>query len=164
VVINGATAGVWILSYFGTYFIMFIGEYQHVIDEKGRIALPTKFRKDLSAGVVVTKGLDHCLWVYPKKEWNTLATKLSTLPISQSQNRSFIRLMLAGAMDLIIDKQGRINIPQYLTDFSGLKKGVIIAGLYNRLEIWNEKAWETYKKTMEKESTQIADSLSELGI
>ena len=143
---------------------MFIGEYTHTIDMKGRCALPGKFRKDLQAGVVVTKGLDKCLWVYPKAEWEKLAHKLAALPISQSKNRSFVRLMLAGAMDVEIDRQGRVNVPQYLLRYAGLKKQVVVAGLYNRLEIGNETEWARYKKKMEQSSTSVADSLSELGI
>lgn len=143
---------------------MFIGEFSHTVDEKGRVALPSKFRKDLKKGVVVTKGLDTCLWIYTKGEWDSLAQKLASLPISQSKNRSFVRLMLAGAMDVELDSQGRINMPKYLLDYARLKKKAIVAGLYNRLEIWDEKEWESYKKQMEKESTKVADSLSELGI
>ena len=143
---------------------MFIGEFSHAVDAKGRVALPGRYRKALQKGVVVTKGLDGCLWVYARGEWEALAKKLSALPVSQSRNRSFVRLMLAGAMDINIDSQGRINLPNYLLDYGNLKKRVIVAGLYNRLEIWNEKNWEGYKKQMEKDSTKIADSLSELGI
>jgi MraZ protein len=144
--------------------MMFIGEYNHTIDVKGRIALPSKFRKDLKKGVVVTKGLNNCLWVYTKDEWEELARKLSTLPISQSKNRSFVRLMLAGAMDIDLDSQGRINLPHYLIDYGNLGKRAIVAGLYNRLEIWDEMIWKSYKRQMEKDSTKVADSLTELGI
>ena len=144
--------------------MMFIGEYSHTVDEKGRVALPSKFRKDLKKGVVITKGLDSCLWVYTRDEWEALAKKLSAIPVSQSKNRSFVRLMLAGAMDVDLDSQGRINLPQYLLDYAKLAKKAIVAGLYNRLEIWDEKEWNTYKKQMEKDSIKVADSLSELGI
>lgn len=143
---------------------MFIGEYSHTVDEKGRVALPSKFRKDLKKGVVITKGLDSCLWVYTRDEWEALAQKLATLPISQSKNRSFVRLMLAGAMDIDLDSQGRVNLPQYLRSYAKLSKRAIVAGLYNRLEIWDEKEWNAYKRQMEKDSTKVADSLSELGI
>lgn len=143
---------------------MFIGEYLHILDSKGRLALPTRFRKDIGRHIVVTKGIDKCLWVFTKKEWDVLAEKLAKLPISQSKNRSFARLMLAGAMDLEIDSQGRVNVPQYLLEFAGLKKSVVVAGLYNRLEMWDEKSWDKYKRQIEKDSTKVADSLSELGI
>lgn len=143
---------------------MFIGEYNHVLDEKGRLGLPSKFRKELSKGVVVTKGLDNCLWVYPQNEWNILAERLAKIPISQAKNRSFIRLMLAGAMDILLDNQGRINLPDYLLKYAHVSKEVIVAGLYNRLEIWDEKRWNQYRKIMEKDSNKTAESLHELGI
>ena len=143
---------------------MFIGEFSHTVDAKGRVALPVKFRNELKKGLVVTKGLDTCLWIYTRSEWNELAKKLAALPISQSKNRSFVRLMLAGAMDVELDSQGRINMPKYLLDYAKLSKRAIVAGLYNRLEIWDEKEWDRYKKQMEKESTEIADSLNELSI
>lgn len=144
--------------------IMFIGEYQHNIDEKGRLAIPTKFRADLSKGAVVTRGLDHCLFVYPMKQWNEVAQKLVQLPISQSKSRAFARLMLAGAMDVSVDKQGRVVLPEYLREYAGMKKKVVLAGLYDRLEIWDEAAWEKYKTATEKESNEIAETLGELGI
>jgi MraZ protein len=143
---------------------MFIGEYQHTIDEKGRMMIPTKFRADLQKGAVVTRGLDHCLVVYPMAAWNELATKLSSLPISQSKSRAFARLMLAGAMDVTPDKQGRIMIPEYLREYAGAAKQVVVAGLFDRLEIWDEKAWKKYKTATEKESNDIAEALGELGV
>ena len=138
---------------------MFIGEYQHNIDEKGRLAIPKKFRADLSKGAVVTKGLDNCLFVYTKKEWLELASKLSKLPISKANTRAFARLMLAGAMDLEIDRQGRVVLPAYLRKYAHMKKNVVVAGLYNRLEIWDKTAWGTYKSGMERKSTDIAEAL-----
>lgn len=143
---------------------MFIGEYNHNLDEKGRLAVPVKFRNDLKKGAVVTKGLDGCLFLYTMNEWKTLAEKLSKLPISQSGTRAFARLMLAGAMDVQIDKQGRIVIPDYLRKYAGMKKKIVVSGLYNRLEIWDENSWEKYKKKTEKESEDIAEKLGELGV
>ncbi|MGP8320898.1 MAG: division/cell wall cluster transcriptional repressor MraZ [Methanosarcinaceae archaeon] len=143
---------------------MFIGEYCYNLDVKGRLALPSKFRQLLRAGVVVTKGLDSCLFLYPKKQWNKLAKKLSNLPISQSKARAFSRLTLAGAMDIDYDNQGRITIPKYLRKFAKLDKKVIIAGLYDRLEIWDELAWNKYKTGTEKKSGDIAEALGELGV
>lgn len=143
---------------------MFIGEYNHNLDEKGRLAVPVKFRGDLKKGAVVTKGLDGCLFLYTLEEWKILAKKLSNLPISQSNTRAFARLMLAGAMDVQIDKQGRIVLPEYLRKFAFLKKRVIIGGLYNRLEIWDEESWNKYKNKTEKESGEIAEKLGELGV
>lgn len=143
---------------------MFIGEYCHSFDTKGRLAVPAKFRNRLKQGAVVTRGLDNCLFLYDQNEWFKLAEKLSNLPISQSKSRAFARLMLAGAMDVKIDKQGRILVPDYLRQYAKIKKQVVIAGLYNRLEIWDQKHWEQYKAKTEKDSNDIAESMAELGI
>ena len=144
--------------------MMFIGEYKHSIDSKGRLAIPVKFRNLLKKGAVVTRGIDNCLFLYPKEQWHEIAKKLSNLPISQAKARAFSRLMLAGAMDVDFDNQGRITLPEYLRKYSGLKKKTIIAGLYDRLEIWDEDIWGKYKSGTEKESVQIAEALGELGI
>lgn len=145
-------------------FSMFIGEYQHTVDEKGRIAIPTKFRLKLSKGAVVTRGLDRCLFLYPEESWKKLAAKLVALPISQSKSRAFARLMLAGAMDVRPDRQGRIMIPEYLRAYGRVQKKVVVAGLYDRLEIWDEDAWTKYKVNTENDSTDIAETLGELGV
>lgn len=143
---------------------MFIGEYQHNLDEKGRLAVPVKFRAKLSKGVVVTKGLDNCLFLYTMEEWEKLAPKLAAMPISKANTRAFARLMLAGAMDIQLDKQGRIVLPEYLRQFGQIKKKTIIAGLYNRLEIWDEENWNKYKKGTEKQSVDIAEALQGLDV
>jgi len=130
---------------------MFIGEYQHNLDSKGRLAIPAKFRDRLTGGAIITRGLDHCLFVFTSKEWEVLAQKL-------------IALMLAGAMDVEIDKQGRILTPDYLRKYAGLKKQVAIAGLYNRIEIWDSEKWQDYKNKTEGSSDEIAEKLGELGI
>lgn len=142
---------------------MFIGEYQHSIDEKGRVSLPVKFRARLASGCVVTRGIDKCLWVYPQDEWEKLAKKISQLPITQKDSRNFSRLILSGAVDLNIDKLGRINLPNYLKDYAGINKKVIVTGMYNRIEIWPEENWNDFKKEMEENSEQIAENLSDLG-
>jgi len=143
---------------------MFIGEYKYNLDNKNRLALPTKFRKMLKDGVVITKGLDNCLFIYTAKEWNKLANKLANLPFSQAKSRAFSRMMLAGAMDVKLDKQGRIILPDYLKEFAGLNKKTVLAGLYNRLEVWDEKMWNKYQKVSEKDSNDIAEGLVDLGI
>ena len=143
---------------------MFIGEYNHNLDDKGRVAVPAKFRTMLKGGAVVTRGLDNCLFLYSKKEWQELAMKLAKLPISKANTRAFARLMLAGAMDVDFDNQGRIMLPEYLRKFAGFKKNLIIAGLYDRLEIWDEATWNKYKKGTEKKSADIAEALGELGV
>lgn len=143
---------------------MLIGEFQHTLDIKGRIAVPVKFRDKLSGGAIITRGLDYCLFVFSAKEWETLAQKLIALPLSQANSRAFVRLMLAGAMDAEVDKQGRILIPDYLRQYANLKKETVIAGLYNRIEIWDSEAWKQYKEKTESASDEIAEKLSELGI
>jgi len=143
---------------------MFIGEYKHSLDEKGRLAIPTKFRKELSKGAVVTRGLDTSLFLFPKEEWDKLAQKLASLPLGQSNSRAFARLMLAGAMDITLDKQGRVVLPEYLRSYASLKKSTVVAGLYNRLEIWDEEKWEVYKKKVESDADHVAEQLGELGI
>ncbi len=143
---------------------MFIGEYSHNLDDKGRLAIPIKFRQALKKGAVVTRGLDSCLFLYTCDEWQKLAEKLAALPISQANSRAFARLMLAGAMDVEVDKQGRVILPEYLRHFAGLKKGVIVAGLYSRLEIWDETKWGMYKGQTEAESGNIAERMGELGV
>lgn len=143
---------------------MFIGEYQHNIDQKGRLAIPVKFRQQLSKGAVVTRGLDNCLFLYTKAEWQKLADKLAALPISKANTRAFSRLMLAGAMDVRLDSQGRIILPDYLRKYATVKKKVVIAGLYSRLEIWDELLWQKYKASTEKSSTDIAEALGELEV
>ena len=119
---------------------MFIGEYSHAIDDKGRVAVPAKFRQLLRGGAVVTRGLDNCLVVYPKKEWTKLAEKISALPFNKQNDRSLSRFILAGAVDVDFDGQGRVTLPEYLRDFAKLSKKAVVAGLYSRLEIWNEDA------------------------
>ena len=143
---------------------MFIGEYQHSIDPKKRLALPSKFRKELGKNVVVTRGLDKCLFVYPAKVWKELAEILGTLPMGESTTRSFVRLMLAGAVDSDVDGQGRVLLPEYLKEYAGLNRSVVVAGLFNRLEIWDEKKWNTYKTGAEKNTDEIAEQLGKLGI
>lgn len=143
---------------------MFIGEYHHSIDEKGRVAVPVKFREQLRKGSVVTKGLDTCLVLYPLNEWEQLASKLSKLPISQSNTRAFSRFLLSGAMDVEMDKQGRVVLPDYLREYGHLQKKAVIVGLYDRVEIWDEERWQQYRSKTEKESIEIAEKLGEMAI
>ena len=143
---------------------MFIGEYQHSIDQKGRVAVPAKFRPQLGTGVVVTRGLDHCLFIYTETEWQELAQKLVALPLTQANSRAFVRLMLAGAMQVSLDSQGRILLPDYLREYAGLNKEAVIAGLFNRVEIWDKQKWQEYKARTEAESDEIAEKLTDLDI
>ncbi len=143
---------------------MILGEYRHNLDTKGRLAIPAKFREKIEAGAIITRGLDKCLFVFGPQEWENLVQKLTALPLAQANSRAFVRLMLAGASDAKPDTQGRILIPDYLRKYAGLKKGTVVAGLYNRFEIWDEEEWNTYKQKTEATSDEIAEKLGELGI
>ena len=143
---------------------MFIGEYTYSLDTKRRLGIPAKFRRSLGKKAVITRGLDQSLFLYTAKEWGILAKKLSQLPLSQSDARGFARIMLSGAMEVIFDNLGRILVPDYLKEYAKLKKKVVIAGLYNRIEIWDEMKWKEYKEKTEKEVGDIAERLKELGV
>ena len=143
---------------------MLIGEYRHTIDAKKRLSLPAKFRQELGRKVIVTRGFENCLVIYSEKEWKKVTNKLESLPTSQVGVRSFSRIILAGAMEVGLDKLGRILIPDYLKRYAGLKKNVIICGLSNKLEVWDVQKWEIYRKRAEKDIERVAENLPELGI
>jgi len=138
---------------------MFIGEYIYSIDEKKRLAIPAKFRQALGKKSVLTRGLDNCLVIYPLKEWQKLAQKLESLPAGQVDARGFIRIMLSGAVDIALDKLGRVLVPDPLKKYAFLKKNVIIIGLSNRIEIWDERRWQEYKEKREKTVGEMAEQL-----
>ncbi len=121
---------------------MLLGEYNHTLDTKGRMAMPAKFRDKLTAGAIITRGIDSCLFVFANAEWEELAKKLIALPLAQSNSRAFVRLMLAGATDVSLDTQGRILIPPRLRDFAGLVKDVVVIGAIDRIEIWDTQRWQ----------------------
>jgi MraZ protein len=143
---------------------MFIGQYGHTLDEKGRLSVPVKFRAALAEGLVVTRGLDRSLFLYPKTEWERLAQKLAALPLGASDTRAFARLMLAGAMEADVDGSGRVTIPSYLREYANLTKDVVITGLYDRLEIWDAETWKTYCAKTEAEGNDIAERLGDRGV
>lgn len=143
---------------------MFLGEYHHSIDDKGRVSVPAKFRADLVQGAVVTRGLDTSLFLLPLEEWGKLADKLAGLPLGQADARAFSRLMLAGAMDIVLDGQGRFVIPEYLRKYAGLKREVVIVGVHNRLELWDEEEWNKYTAQSEADAEKIAEKLGTLGV
>jgi MraZ protein len=140
---------------------MFIGEYIHNIDEKGRLAVPVKFRRRLANGAIITKGLDNCLSLYPEEAWNKQVEKMESLPLTQSKSRAYARFILAGAFSVEIDKQGRVNLPLTLRGYAGIKNQVIVTGLGDHIEVWSTKIWEEYRTNIEKDSIEIAE---ELGI
>ena len=122
---------------------MLLGEYNNKLDDKGRVSIPAKFREDLGHSFVVTKGLDNCLFAYSKEEWATFESKLKSLPLTNPNARNFIRFFFARATECETDKQGRINIPQNLREYAGLKKEVYVVGVSTRVEIWDKEKWET---------------------
>ena len=143
---------------------MFLGEFKHNIDNKGRVAIPVKFRTKLEGGAILTRGLDHCLFLLPQREWDALVEKLMRLPIAQAGSRAFVRLMLSGASDVEFDVQGRVLVPEHLRTYARLTKRVTVTGLYNRIELWDDGEWKKYKTKTEQESDEIAEKLGELGI
>ncbi|GMQ95509.1 MAG: division/cell wall cluster transcriptional repressor MraZ [Patescibacteria group bacterium] len=142
---------------------MLIGEYIHTLDPKKRISLPAKFRKEMGKKVVVTHGLDNCLFVYPLGQWKRVTEKLAQLPMGQADSRGFNRFMLAGAVETDVDSIGRILIPDFLKTFAGLGGKVAVIGVHDRVEIWNEKVWSTYKGRVEKQADVLAEKLGEVG-
>ena len=143
---------------------MFLGEYLHIFDSKNRISIPSKFRKDLGRVVVVTRGLDHCLYVYSRKAWEKEARVYAAEVNGTAARRGLARLFLAGSAEAEVDGSGRVLIPDYLRDYAGLRKEVIVAGVGKRLEIWDAETWSVYKKDIEKNGDQIAEKLGEIGM
>lgn len=142
---------------------MLIGEYKHTIDEKKRLAIPAKVRKELGRGAVLTRGLDNCLALYPLKEWEKLADKLSKLPTGQVEARGVARVILSGAVEVDFDSLGRILIPDYLKQYASIEKNVVVAGVFNHMEIWDQVKWDNYKQKTEREVGDMASKLSEIG-
>jgi MraZ protein len=141
-----------------------VGQYQHTIDNKKRIALPAKFRSELGSKVIVTKGVENCLVVYTEKEWDIMSQKMAALPLSHQKARSFTRHFLASATEAVLDKLGRMLIPDYLKSYAKLNKDVVVCGLSNRLEIWDKEKWALYTKDAEKGAEEIVSELGPLGI
>jgi MraZ protein len=143
---------------------MLIGEYTHSIDEKNRISLPAKFRQEMGKKVVVTPGLDHCLFVFTPKEWQRISMRLSEASLGQSDNRSFSRFMFGQAIEADIDAIGRILVPDFLKSWGNLKEKVSVVGVQSRVEIWNDKSWASYKKAVEGKAGALAEKLGQVGV
>ena len=143
---------------------MFMGEYRHTIDLKGRLIVPAKYREQLGESFVVTKGLDNCLFIYPEDEWLAFEQKLKNLPVANKNARKFTRFFLAGATNCVLDKQGRILIPNNLREFAVLEKEVVLVGISNRIEIWSKENWEAYNNSDDLDMDDIAEQMVELGI
>lgn len=143
---------------------MFMGEYQHNIDEKGRMIVPAKFRNGLGDRFVLTRGLDNCLFIYPMEEWEILENKLKNLPLTKKDARSFTRFFFSGAVECELDKQGRISVPQTLRSYSKLEKECIVIGVSNRVEIWSKSTWDEYAIESEESFEEIAENLMDFDI
>lgn len=138
---------------------MFIGQYEHSLESKGRLSIPKKFRSQLEAGAVLSQGLDGCLFLYPKQAWDQLITKLSLLPLTRSDARSFTRAISFGAVEVDIDALGRILIPDYLRQFAGITSHCLVAGAIERVEIWDKTKFEAYTSQINSHREEIAEKL-----
>ena len=143
---------------------MLIGEYIHILDNKNRLSLPVKFRRKMGKKIIITPGLDNCLFVFTMNEWQKISIKLSGSSLLQSDARSFNRFMFGGAAEVDVDKIGRILIPDFLKERANLKSRVVVIGVQSRVEIWNDKAWASYKKAVEKQADARAERLGQIGV
>ncbi|KKM12280.1 cell division protein MraZ [Clostridiales bacterium PH28_bin88] len=143
---------------------MFMGEFQHSIDEKGRMIVPARFRDGLGDHFVITKGLDNCLFVYPMEEWLVLEEKLRALPFTKADARAFVRFFLSGATECELDRQGRILLPANLREYAQLDKDVVVIGVSSRVEIWSKVVWEEYSLKASQEYEGLAEKVVDLGI
>ena len=138
---------------------MFIGEYHHTIDEKGRIIIPAKFREDLGESFIVTRGIENCLFVYSKENWAKITDKLNSLPFTKKDARNFNRFFMSGATDVELDKQGRVNLPSPLISYASLLKDCVVIGTGDRLEIWSEESWNSFFNSTKDIMSDIAENL-----
>ena len=143
---------------------MLIGEYKHTLDPKRRLSLPSKWRRERGKKLVITRGLDNCLFLYTTAEWKKITDKVSELPLGQADTRGFNRFFLSGAVEAEVDSVGRILVPDFLHDFAKLKSKVVLAGIHSRVEIWDEKQWTEYKRRIEKQADALAEKLGEIGV
>jgi MraZ protein len=143
---------------------MFMGEYQHTVDPKGRLIVPAKFRESLGEKFVATKGMDNCLFVYPMDEWKILEQKLKALPFTKADARAFVRFFFSGATECELDKQGRILIPANLRDYASLDKDVVVIGVSSRVEIWSKERWENYSDQAEVSYEEISEKLVDFDL
>ncbi|MCU6760921.1 cell division protein MraZ [uncultured Roseburia sp.] len=141
---------------------MFMGEYNHTVDAKGRLIVPAKFRESLGEEFVVTKGLDGCLFVYPMEEWKNIEEKFRNIPLTTKDARKFSRFFFSGAAACEVDKQGRILIPTVLREFADLQKEAVLAGVFNRIEIWSKERWQDESEYDDMD--EVAEHMAELGL
>ena len=143
---------------------MFLGEFEHSLDDKSRLAIPAKFRPELGQGLVLTRGLDRCLFVWTMAEWNTVAERLGRLSLMHAEARRLQRLLFSGAVDTQLDRLGRVLIPSFLRSYAGLGDMAVVAGVLNRIEIWDREQWAVERAAAEEQSAELAEHLSELGL
>lgn len=143
---------------------MFIGEYNHNIDTKGRLIIPSRFRDGLSDKFIITRGLDKCLFVYPLDEWEKLVKTIQSLPFTKKKNRDFQRFFLSGAIECEIDKQGRVNVSNALISYAKLEKECVIVGVNERLEIWADEEWNSFISDNEEDFSNIAEDIFESDV
>ncbi|NMA55172.1 MAG: division/cell wall cluster transcriptional repressor MraZ [Firmicutes bacterium] len=143
---------------------MFMGEYQHALDSKGRLFIPVKLRDDLGERFIITRGLDQCLFVYPLSEWTRLEHKLKNLPLSKGEARAFVRFFFAGAIDCELDKQGRVLVPPYLRAYANIEREAVILGVSNRVEIWDQSTWEDYSSQVSANYAKLAEKMVDFGL
>ena len=143
---------------------MFIGQFEHTVDEKNRIAIPSKYRGFFKEGAVITRGLDGCLFMFTRSKFSKMAQTIGELPLSKSSARLYARLILASAQEVYFDSQGRILIPGYLVKHSSLKREALIMGLYDRVEIWSKETWDKQQARSDKKAEDLIENLSELGV
>lgn len=141
-----------------------MGEYQHSIDEKGRMIIPSKFREELGTEFILTRGLDQCVFGYPLSEWKIIEEKLKALPFTKKDARAFTRFFFSGAAECQLDKQGRVNIASPLRDYAKLEKDCVVIGVSNRIEIWSKSVWEEYFSKSEDSFGEIAESLMDFDL
>lgn len=144
--------------------VMLSGEYRHNLDEKGRIIIPSKIRGEMGDRIVITRGLDGCLFGYSEKEWNVIMEKLSTLPFTKSDARAFTRFLTSGATILEFDKQGRVLLPSYLSSYATLLKEVVIVGVINRIEVWSKEKWEEFMNNNIDRLSDISENLFDASL
>jgi MraZ protein len=143
---------------------VFLGEYEHSLDDKGRLAIPARFRPELGQGLVLTRGLDRCLFAWPLGEWSAIADKLARLSLMQADARRLQRLLFAGAVDMQLDRLGRVLVPAFLRSYAGLDSAVAVVGVLNRIEIWDREAWASERTAAESQSAELAEHLQGLGL
>ena len=143
---------------------MFLGRFEHTIDDKGRITIPAKFRARLAQGLVVTKGIDECLWLYPRDTWEALAERIGALPLTDPRARDFRRQVFGGASDAVPDRQGRVNLPPYLRSYANIDNQAVITGLFDHCEIWNPENWQERQDRSHDDSEGRAAQFESLGI